>query len=92
MLLKYVLKLQQILQCSGCRLEKLTRVLPISYYLQKKIDIKTDGCCNFCKNEIETTIHVFLCVKKVCLFGGISTYICIVQHEKDLVLMVQISF
>ena len=56
----------------------LPRILPISYYL--KI---TDG---FCKNEIETTIRVFLCLKKVCLFGGIIAYIYIVQREEYLIL------
>ena len=44
----------------------LHRFLPVSYYL-KKINIKADDCCAFCKKESETIEHVFLFCKDVLL-------------------------
>ena len=48
------------------QLRILHRFLPVSYYL-KKINIKADDCCGFCKKESETIEHVFLFCKDVLL-------------------------
>lgn len=37
----------------------LHKNLPVGYYL-KKINIKTTDRCEFCKNNVETIIHVFI--------------------------------
>ena len=52
----------------------LHRILPVSYYL-KKIHIKTDDSCTFCKNESETILHVFfMCEKIMPLWRDFSLY------------------
>ena len=61
--------------------------LPVNFYL-KKINVKTNDQCYFCKNGVET--HVFVCVKKINVFKGISAWIYIEQPNKDLVLMLVI--
>ena len=65
----------------------LHRILPVSYY-RKKIHIKTMmTVVPFVRMKVRLYSMYFLCVKKLCLFGGISAYIYTEQHEKDLVLM-----
>ena len=67
----------------------LHRILPVNFYL-KKINVKTNDQCYFCKNGVETILHVFVCVKKINVFKGISAWIYIEQPNKDLVLMLVI--
>lgn len=53
----------------------LHRILPVCYYL-KKIKIKTDDCCRFCGNEIETILHMFvMCEKILPLWRNFSMHI-----------------
>lgn len=53
----------------------LFRMLPTKYYL-KKINVSTDDCCSFCKEDVETIQHVFIkCLEILPLWNKLSMHI-----------------
>ena len=44
--------------------KRFHRILPVNFYL-KKINVKTNDQCNFCKNGVETILHVFCLCEKI---------------------------
>ena len=78
--LKSVLQRQLILQYNGYSLES-----SIGFFLSviKKIHIKTDDCCTFCKNESENILHVFfMCEKIMPLWRDFSLHIYRTTRER----------
>ena len=89
MFLKFVLKLLLILQYN-CYSIELSIEFFLSNFILKKINVKTNDQCSFCINGVETIQHIFVCVKILYLFGGISACIYKDKPKKGLVLMLLI--